>query len=49
MYLFKAAWTNRPFPAKEHPAVPETDAADVGASEVGDQFPGLVVQPVSGH
>lgn len=46
MYLFIAAWTGRPFPAKEHPAVPEADTADVGASEIGDQFPGLVVQPV---
>lgn len=49
MYLFKAAWTGRSFPAKEHPAVPEANAADVGASKVGDQLPGLVVQPVHRH
>lgn len=45
MYLFIAARPGRPFPAEEHPAVPEAHAADVDASEVGDQFSGLVVQP----
>lgn len=36
MYLFKTAWTSRPFLSQEDPAVPEADATDISASEVSD-------------